>query len=303
MSSLIHLWRRAILWRSCLLIGVASLALTVFFPTPTLKKIAPWLPGKAPPLITPPKAAHPSSSDDDHDSGKVAYLDINQSVSDHVPLAGRTFPLPEGEWHPVLAAQTNDHAAFSFLALIRTDHGAVTGFITLQANQNPVPVALVDNLLTPCHDDRNYTNINQEGPGIADCVYVANAILEKGMVSNNPLISEAVAHVRQLGFPLSPLMIVTGWRHIVANKDGLAHTATEDVLLAPLDRDTHQMLAPPDVWSKDTLSANPAAEAFINGILHWAPYWQKALQQALADPASLEFLPVEATRDPAAPRK
>lgn len=303
MNSFIHLWQRAILWRSCLLIGVAALALTIFFPTPTLKKVAPWLPGKAPPLMTPPKPSQQAPSDMEHDGGKVAYLDLSQSVSDHVPLAGHTFPLPEGQWHPILAAQTNDRAAFSFLSLIRTDRGAVTGFITLQANQNPVPVALVDSLLTPCHDDRNYTNLNQEAPGLADCAYVANAVLEKGMVSNNPLISEAVARVQQLGFPLPPLMIVTGWRHIAAAQNGLAQTATEDVLLAPLDRDTHQMLAPPDVWSKDTLSTNSAAEGFMNRILHWVPYWQKALQQSLADPSAVDFLPVEATRDPAAPHR
>lgn len=305
MTSLYHLWHRAGLWRACLIISVLSSTMAVFLPTASLKHLAPWLPGKAPPLLTPPKDTthpHPPEGGGDTEGGKVAYLDPSQSVSDRAPLAGHVFPLPEGQWHPVLAAQTNDRAAFSFLALIRTDHGAVTGFITLQTNQNPVPAELVESLLTPCHDDRNYTNLNQEAPDMADCVYVANAVLEKGMVSNNPLIAEAVAHVQQLGFPLPPLMIVTGWRHISAAKNGLAQTATEDVLLSPLDRETHQMLAPPDVWSKETITANPVAEEFINKVLHWTPYWQKGLLQAFIDPKSIEFLPVEATRDPMAPQ-
>lgn len=300
MSAFARLWKRAALWRICLVLGVGGTAMTIFFPTSSIKKYAPWLPGKAPTPLS--YQSDPSShSDDTHQTmGRLGFPDTNNVVTDHTSLAGYTLPLPAGQWHPVLTAQTVDDIPFSFIAFIRTDQGAVTGFITAQATQQPIPQALAENLLTPCHDDRNYISYNNETQKTIDCSFLANAVLGQDTVSLNPFIAEAISRVRQLGFPVPPLMITAGWRHLKATSSHQVNAIAVDTLVAPLSPDTHQMLAPFPTWTKENYKHDPEASRFIAESLKWLPKWQ-AILQAGVNNTSVEDLSSSDFTDPAAP--
>lgn len=286
--TLISLWKQAPLWRFCFILGIGGLALAAFFPTPWLKKEAPWLPGHA---LSDAKGPHTSAGNtDDKNSAEngptgpvpvhLQYPSMSEIVRDHIVLGGHTLPLPKGEWHPILAAQISDDSPLSFLALVRTYQGAVTGLIIAQATQQPVPPDRIGNATGVCHDDRNFLNhsIPVASSG-EDCIGSGTVMIQGNDVSTNPLINQAIARLQALGVtPIPPLFLAVQWRHVTMAPDGQAQLGLMDTLIPPLDQQTHQLLAPLPAWGKGNLGPYPEARAFLAQMRDWALEWQKALQ-------------------------
>lgn len=283
------LWKQAPLWRLCFIVGIGSLALAAFFPTPWLKRQAPWLPGTA------PQAAHPSheaapdetAGHNEAENGPAGpmpvhlqYPSMSEIVRDHVVLGGHTMPLPKGEWHPILSAQISSDSPLSFLALVRTHQGAVTGLVIAQATQQPISLERAGNVTSICHDDRNFLNHSLPvSPAGEDCIGSGTVVIQGSDVSTNPLINQSIARLQALGVtPIPPLFLAVQWRHVAATAEGQAQVGLVDTLIPPLDQQTHQMLAPISAWAKGTLNSYPEARNFLNQMRSWALEWQKALQ-------------------------
>lgn len=305
------LWHQAPLWRSCVIICIGSLAMTALFPTPFLKRQFPWLPALV--LTDATKTPLPSEADNSsilpnraaspqHSPVQLQYPDLSESITGHVTLGKHTLLLPHGTWHPVLSAQINDNSPYSFLALIRTDQGAITGLIVVQATQQPIPLEQVASETDICHDDRNYMNsIFPTEQATEDCSALRLITLHGPTPSDSLFTNEAIARLRVMGFPMPPLFIAAQWRHIEATNDDRAQAGTMDLLIPPLDAQTHQLLAPPDSWTKEALSSNQAATTFVNRMRKWLPSWQKILQASFEDLLDDSELPNTALRDPMAP--
>lgn len=312
LSASYTLWRQALLWRSCVVLCTVNLTMAAFFPTHFLKAQFPWLPGpiftdtdKAPSWNAsnapiPPDGNGPASPL--HLPVQLHYPELSETITGHVTLGKHTLLLPHGTWHPVLSAQVNDTSPYSFLALIRTDQGAITGLLVVQATQQPIPLEQVSSETDICHDDRNYMNsIFPTEQATEDCSALRLITLHGPTPSDSLFTNEAIARLKVMGFPIPPLFIAAQWRHIEATNDSRAQAGTMDLLIPPLDTQTHQLLAPPDSWPKEVLPSNPTASAFINRMRKWLPRWQKILQAGFEDQLDDSELPENTLRDPMAP--
>lgn len=284
----ISLWKQAPLWRLSFMIGLGGLVMAAFFPTPWLKKQAPWLPGMAPAAThAPHDSAHADGGPGNADNAPsgpmpvhLQYPSMSEIVRDRVILGGHTIPLPKGEWHPILSAQISNESPLSFLALVRTHQGAITGLIIAQATQQPIALDRAGNVTGICHDDRNFLNHSLPvSPAGEDCIGSGTVVIQGNDVSTNPLINQSIARLQALGVtPIPPLFLAVQWRHVATTTDGQAQVGLVDTLIPPLDQQTHQLLAPIPVWSRDALSPYPEARTFLTRMRSWALEWQKALQ-------------------------
>lgn len=303
------LWKQAPLWRLCFIVGIGSLVMAAFFPTPWLKKRAPWLPGTAPAAAHAPHDLSSGSTEEGQHEAEnepagqlpvhLQYPSMSEIVRDHVVLGGHTMPLPRGEWHPILSAQISSASPLSFLALVRTHQGAVTGLIIAQATQQPIPLDRTGNMTGICHDDRNFLNHSLPvAPSGEDCIGSGTVVIQGSDVSTNPLINQSIARLQALGVtPIPPLFLAVQWRHIAATTDGQAQVGLMDTLIPPLDPQTHQLLAPMSVWAKDAPASSPEARNFLSQMRGWALDMQKALQRGFDNQPQGHPLP----RDPLAP--
>lgn len=270
------LWRRAPLWSFSFLFAVLCLSLSVFYPTPWLKKRFPWLPGEDHFVSG---TALPGQNSHEPDQGQLLLPDMQASYTDQVAIAGHILPLPKGEWHPVAQAQKEAPDSVNFIALVRIEHSLVTGLITAQFSGQSLPPILADNLLNPCHDDRNYLSSIRNSPGQVNCTFLATALMANDVVSLNPFIHAAITRIREAGLLLPPLMITVGWRHIAPLPGGQVTGATVDILLAPMEKGTTRLLAPIDHWDKEVLSKDRNAMNFINKAKDWLPLWGNLLTE------------------------
>ncbi|PHI97537.1 hypothetical protein BG621_01955 [Parasaccharibacter apium] len=247
LNAFIALWRQAPLWRCCFILGVGGILMAAFFPSPWVKKHAPWLPGHLPPHTSNALQAANSAHDDsteaesqstNHPPIHMQYPSMAEIVRDRVTLAGHTIPLPKGEWHPILSAQISNDSPFSFLALVRTQQGAITGLIIAQATQQPIPIDQTFAATNVCHDDRNYLNHSLPLlPAGEDCIGAGTVVLQGDDVSTNPLINQSINRLQALGVtPIPPLFLAVQWRHIAVTSNGQAQIALIDTLIPPLTR-------------------------------------------------------------------
>ncbi len=303
------LWKQAPLWRLCFILGVGGVAMAAFFPTTGLKHKMPWLPGEAPHTgKTPHAGSHDSDMDaqggpDRGPAGQMPihlqYPSMSEIVKDHVTLGGHTMPLPRGEWHPILSAQISNDSPLSFLALVRTHQGAITGLIIAQATQQPISLDQAGNVTSICHDDRNFLNHSLPvSPAGEDCIGSGTVVIQGNDVSTNPLINQSIARLQALGVtPIPPLFLAIQWRHVAATPEGQAQVGLMDTLIPPLDQQTHQLLAPIPAWAKGTPTPYAEAKNFLNQMRSWALEWQKALQLGFDNQLQGHSIP----RDPLAP--
>ncbi|UMM64390.1 hypothetical protein [Aristophania vespae] len=277
MHNCLSLWKRAALWRLSLVLSILCFILAAYFPTDSLKKTFPWLPGQE--HFTQQHSFQ--SKDQSHGDAReqLSLPDMQKSFKGSITLAGHTLPLPHGEWHPVVMAQSEEENGANFIALIRLDHSVVTGFITAQLSQKALPPILADDIMTPCHDDRNYFTTNKNVPGQINCSFLANAVMAEDVVSLNPFVHAAISRIRDAGLLIPPLMITAGWRHVSPLPSGQITGAIVDVLLSPLEQGTPRLLAPLSHWDKKVLNKDPAALNFINKAKEWLPLWSNLLAE------------------------
>ncbi|WP_408873923.1 hypothetical protein [Gluconobacter roseus] len=307
MTAFGRLWRRAPLWRTSVIVTVGALGMAAFYPTPALKKAMPWLPGHLPGAApsagqqADQTAAGPGGAPGAGDQIGVPDPGIAQHGS--IMIAGRTLPLPAGDWHPILTARSGAHGELSQQILARTDRGVVSGVIVVRATQQPVPAELAEQLETPCHDDRDYAAHISEQPGVSqECSYTSNAVLENQSVSTDPFITAAFSRMRTLGFPIPSLMINVGWYHAAVAGKNTAHIETVETLVAPIEHGSRQLLAPPQYWNKASVHKNPDAAQFIDTLDRWMIGWSRVLRQGFDGTLDTATLVPPLINDPSAPR-
>ena len=133
MSSFARLWRRAPVWRFCLVSAIAFTGLAVMFPP-----VRPsWLPDHtaptAPRFVPQPEAAPP----------KYGQLDLpppGPGRSGVIPFSGHRLPLPAGSWQDLVLAQGSGAMAVQVELLTRTDDQTLTG-LELAAAPSPLSTA------------------------------------------------------------------------------------------------------------------------------------------------------------------
>ncbi|AHK71576.1 hypothetical protein AD931_12210 [Gluconobacter oxydans] len=312
MTAFGRLWRRAPLWRTSVIVTVGALGMAAFYPTPALKKAMPWLPGHLP-GATPYNAGSGASQPDGQQGGQsggapglgdqIGVPDPGIAQHGSITIAGRTLPLPAGDWHPILTARSGAHGELSQQVLARTDRGVVSGVIVVRATQQPVPADLAEQLETPCHDDRDYAAHISDKAGVSqECSYTSNAVLENQSVSTDPFITAAFSRMRTLGFPIPSLMINVGWYYAAAAGKGTAHIETVETLVAPIEHGSRQLLAPPQYWNKASVHKNPDAAQFIDALDRWMIGWSRVLRQGFDGTLDTGTLVPPLINDPSAPR-
>lgn len=308
MSAFTRLWKRAPFWRTALLLGGVCTGLTAFFPTASLKHHAPWLPGHALPSSAVDTNAN-SPPQPTSDTGKIGLPDPNIIQRGAIHIAGHTIPLPTGDWHPILTGQDGPRGELSEQFLARMDRGVITGIIVARATQIPIPASAVLGLDTPCHDDRNYyAHISEKaapsGLPVEECTFTSNAVLDALATNAAPFEQAAFDRLRTLAYPVPPIMMNIGWFHVapVANAQSV-QAESIITLIAPLDPQTNQIIAPPQAWPKENLSKFPQAKQFVSATNTWAKTWTNLLMMGFARNLTTADITPTALDDPANPNR
>lgn len=298
MSSLFALWKRAPLWRFCLVTGTLALVLGVLFPAPRLRGYFPWLPMGF--SVDSPGTMQNSGQTGSHlattassteEKPQILYPDIDTTLEHYTILAGHQIPLPAGQWHPVLTASTNEHFPISFIALARASHHILTGLVIAETNLVPTPASLASTITQPCHDDRNTVIERHESAETAECILLEPALLNGLAVNDDNFINDSLARLRISGFIVPPFMIAASWRHLeIMPKEGVtpdqeprAGFAIVDTLIPPLSTPVRQgqirILAPLDSWQGGVRDRNPEVASFMKNMVDWLHNWLEILQQ------------------------
>lgn len=309
MTAFGRLWRRAPLWRTSLIIMVGGIGMASFFPTPALKKAMPRLPGHAPGASPSPAAGASSAQNAAGGNApnggvdQVGVPDPGITLRHSLKIAGRTVPLPTGDWHTILTARSGPHGEISQQVLARTDSGVVSAVIVVRASQQTLPQEVTDGLETPCHDDRNYASRISGKPGASEeCTYMGNAVLANNTVSPDPFITAAFNRMATLGFPIPPLMINVGWYHAALQGTQGVQVETVETLIAPIEHGSRQLLAPINIWGKGTVHSNPDSSRFITDLDRWMLKWADVLRQGFDGTLDPNTLTPSITSDPSAPK-
>jgi hypothetical protein len=130
MSSFSRLWRRAPVWRFCLISAIAFTALAVMFPP-----VRPsWLPdhvAAAPPrFVAQPEAVPPKY-------GQLAFPLPGPGRSGVIPFSGHRLPLPAGSWQDLVLAKWSGTNAVQVELLSRVENQRLTG-LELAAAPSPL---------------------------------------------------------------------------------------------------------------------------------------------------------------------
>ncbi len=139
MSAAGRLWRRAPLWRLSLGATLTFAALTALYPQPPLERALSSLlardprPGAATGVSVPPLAPARNTL---------------------TAFAGRSLPLPPGDWHEVLAGRFEPQTEVNEIVLARLQRGRLTGLIDASGTTGPSKTGL--GLPQACLDPTNY---------------------------------------------------------------------------------------------------------------------------------------------------
>ncbi|GBR47061.1 hypothetical protein AA106556_1326 [Neokomagataea tanensis NBRC 106556] len=99
-------------------------------------------------------------------------------------------------------------------------------------------------------------------------------------------------------------MLSIGWFH-VAPVPGTQNIEAENIitLIAPLDPQTNQVVAPPLAWTKENLSKFPQAKQFVSDTNSWAKTWTNLLLTGFAQNLTTADIAPAALNDPASPSR
>ncbi|QCE32358.1 hypothetical protein FAI41_01460 [Acetobacteraceae bacterium] len=215
-----NLWKRATLWRWSVIFGFFFLCLSLIFPSALIRKAFPFLNAHYPqhPL---PENPQPQQAPPQQASPTFFHMDAPDParfVFGSLQFAGRNFPLPKGNWHPILTASNND---LSFLSLLREKEGKVTGFLTIIATQHPIPSFFIPRLEeanAKCHDDRvaaswhapTYRNI------IANCAFLEPiSPLNDPSLASDPFLGNSLNRATTaLAFEFPTMMFSREWLRV-----------------------------------------------------------------------------------------
>ncbi|RUT25251.1 hypothetical protein C0V97_11695 [Asaia sp. W19] len=240
----------------------------------------------------------------DNGTNRLIAPDITTAMVGSIPFGGHTLPLPAGIWHPVLTGQYGPGGQMLINILVRTDRGVVTGVIVARTATEQLPIDIVQQATSHCHDDRNYSAqiFADRADGRSECAFVANAVMgPNGVISSDELIQLAFKRLSALGFPMPSLFIVANWIQSSGAMDSNKGTSAVTYLLSPTKTGTVQLLAPQPYWDKATLAQVPSAETFVRKTDRWLNQWIPLLRRYMTQDTTTTPVPVDLSRDPAAP--
>ncbi len=183
MSAAGRLWRRAPLWRLCIGATLTFGALTALYPTPGIERVFALIQGA--PATT----------------SRVVGPTMIPSLRTLTPLAGRSLPLPAGDWHEVLAGRFEPDGEVTEIVLARLQHGRVSGLLDAIATTGPS--AASPGLPVQCADPTNFAShvLPVRPDGTRSCWFVRAAPAAMPVADGQPrsILDAARERLREVG--------------------------------------------------------------------------------------------------------
>ena len=155
-----RLWRRAPLWRLVLTAAIAFGVLTALYPAPSVP-LPSWV--HLPPWLHLPQwtqAGHAPAAPPAQRKGSVeaAIMPPGPPLHGTLTVAGRTVPLPAGDWHELVAARDEDVAEISDLVLGRWQGSALSGLLEVMASTGPADHGEPAGVIKDCDSYENFAS-------------------------------------------------------------------------------------------------------------------------------------------------
>lgn len=218
MSVIGRLWRRAPLWRGCLVTALAMTALAALFPPAvTLPSglFSAWR-GGHPAAGTPAAASFTPTADTGRDYDTMFDPPLGTGRSGVIPVGGRSMPLPAGSWQPILLAQSGEASGLQVTLLSRIVEARLTGLLMVitpsELGQTPGPVQTPPGCLNPDTLVREIApSLQGENPMVHRCwtlsavdmtgaSMMGNRLLQRGLSRLAPLKVQVPDHMLEAVF-------------------------------------------------------------------------------------------------------
>jgi hypothetical protein len=216
MSVSIRLWRRAPVWRVCLISAVAFSGLAAMFPPH-------WL---AIPISTPTAPRFVPLTNAAPAQFGMIEMPPNASRSGVIPFAGKKLPLPDGSWREIGTEQGSGEGALQVLLLARIENQHLTG-LEMAASPNPLNSSVSGFVgQGPCNAPNAISAQSIPVPGANplafECWALADANLAgKGsQLQHDPVLHRGLDRLQNMGVSVPDHMLVfsylrsdeTGWQ-------------------------------------------------------------------------------------------
>lgn len=310
MSAFTRLWQRAPLWRTALITTGVCGVFSVLFPAPWLVNRLPYygtLTSKVGHMMgrsAPGTEAQPDGGDEGR--RMVSQPPMDAQFEGVIPFAGRQLPLPAGKWHPVLNYQDDvEHGEVLTSIFVRSEQGAVTGFIIAQATTQSLPASATEQLEAQCHSTFNFTvgDLPQDGNRtecwmtspikVVNNLFITSNQALQGMLSSPLFIPPALQRLGMMGFQLPPVLVDAAWTRIEKSKSGKGvDFATIHTLISPaLPGPKAVVPGSPENWSHGGMADAPVVADFVGRtdtwLKGWLPYLRKSYKGELDSSAPL----------------
>ena len=318
MAAFPGLWQRAPRGRTALITTGVCGVFSVLFPAPWLVNRLPYygtLTSKVGHIMgrsAPGTDAQPDGGDEGR--RMVSQPPMDAQFEGVIPFAGRQLPLPAGKWHPVLNYQDDvEHGEVLTSIFVRSEQGAVTGFIIAQATTQSLPASATEQLEAQCHSTFNFTvgDLPQDGNRtecwmtspikVVNNLFITSNQALQGMLSSPLFIPPALQRLGMMGFQLPPVLVDAAWTRIEKSKSGKGvDFATIHTLISPaLPGPKAVVPGAPENWSHGGMADAPVVADFVGRtdtwLKGWLPYLRKSYKGEVDSSAPL---PQAATTDP-----
>jgi hypothetical protein len=213
-------------------------------------------------------------------SGGVKFGD---TFSASFPFAGRTMPLPTGQWRVVasLPGMTPNGMATDLKALAREDADRLTGLVLLTGNEKATPSATGFRADGNCErSDINYTHvIRNEDFGEQDCQFIDFVAPESSaQPGTDGLMRAAIGDLKERRVKLPSVLIGAGFRfadrkdlliakfYFSPDAEGIAPSAKASWL----DSD----------WNKYNLPQHADKQHYVDRLKVWLTRWETIMRAA-----------------------
>lgn len=287
MSAIKELWKRAPLWRICVIITFISGFLVFLFPSPLVKSHFASLSSISDNFWQLFPATQKPSNPDQKEHPPARSVEIPPMDAEFIGMvhfAGREIPLPFGKWHPLISYRdsTSRYEIITKL-FVRYEKGIVTGLILAQSSPQEVPLSATRMMESECHNPFNFFNsgLPQDGHRV-ECwmtspIRVAGNVL---MTSNQALqdilgpqmhyTPAALQRLMIMSFMLPPVFVDAGWNYIEKGKSfGEVNFMSVHTLLSPAIPGKNIVPGVPENWSRADMNDNPAVVSFIQATRSW----------------------------------
>ena len=316
MAAFPRLGQRAPLGRTALITTGVCGVFSVMFPAPWLVNRLPYygtITSKVGQMLGRSSANPNAASNPDEGRRMVSQPPMDAQFEGVIPFAGRQLPLPAGKWHPVLNYQDDiSHGEILTSLFVRSEQGAVTGFIIAQATTQSLPASDTQMLQDQCHSTFNFTvgDLPQDGKQtecwmtspirVVNNLFLTSNQALQGLLSSPLFIPPALQRLGMMGFDLPPVLVDTAWTHIEKSKSGSGvDFATIHTLLSPALAGQKAIPGSPEDWSHAGMASAPVVADFVGRtdrwLKGWLPYLRKGYNGTLD---SSHPLPETAAADP-----